>query len=50
VDGNRGIARHKVGDKIGALRDLQKAADLFKTQGKEEDYQKAMQIFQKLGE
>jgi Flp pilus assembly protein TadD len=49
VYGNLGIARYKVGDKIDALRDLQKAADLFKNQGKDEDYQKAMQIFQKLG-
>ncbi len=41
---NRGITRSELGNKKGAITDLQQAADIFKQQGKIENYQKALDI------
>ncbi|WP_082801150.1 tetratricopeptide repeat protein [Cylindrospermopsis raciborskii] len=41
---NRGIARSNLGDNQGAIADLQKAADLFQTQGRQQDYFRALDI------
>jgi tetratricopeptide (TPR) repeat protein len=46
--GNRGLTRSALGDKKGAIDDLQKTAELFKAQGKTTDYQKAIELLQKL--
>ncbi len=46
--GNRGLTRSVLGDKKGAINDLQKTAELFKAQGKTTDYQKAIELLQKL--
>lgn len=50
---NRGVIRIDVQDNQGAIEDLQKAADLFKQQGLQDEsdnhfYQKAQEIIQKL--
>ncbi|MEH2410063.1 tetratricopeptide repeat protein [Nostoc sp.] len=45
---NRGVVRTELGDKKGAITDLQQAADIFKQQGKIEDYQKALEIINQL--
>lgn len=45
---NRGNARGKLGDQKEAIADLQKATDLFKQQGKPDDYQKAMELIRQL--
>uniref|UniRef100_UPI0035C9E8C3 tetratricopeptide repeat protein n=1 Tax=uncultured Nostoc sp. TaxID=340711 RepID=UPI0035C9E8C3 len=45
---NRGIFRADLGDKKGAITDLQQAADIFKQQGKIENYQKALEIINRL--
>ncbi|MBD1925997.1 hypothetical protein H6F74_06985 [Trichocoleus sp. FACHB-90] len=39
----QGMEKAGLGDYQGAIEDLQKAADLFQQQGKEEDYQQALQ-------
>ncbi|MBG1259638.1 tetratricopeptide repeat protein [Nostoc sp. BAE] len=41
---NRGSVRFNLGDKQGAIADLQKAADLFQQEGKTQDYQDAIAI------
>ena len=46
--GNRGLARLRSGDKKGAIADLQIAADIFRKQGKEDDYHKAQNLIEKL--
>jgi tetratricopeptide (TPR) repeat protein len=46
--GNRGLTRSALGDKKGAIDDLQKTAALFKAQGKTTDYQKAIELLQRL--
>ncbi|WP_373533959.1 3,4-dihydroxy-2-butanone-4-phosphate synthase [Microcoleus sp.] len=45
---NRGIVRSELGDKQGAIEDLQKAAQLFKAQGQMAYYEKAMELWQKV--
>jgi tetratricopeptide (TPR) repeat protein len=45
---NRGFARSQLGDKQGAIADLQKAAALFKAQGDEKHYQITLEIIQKI--
>jgi tetratricopeptide (TPR) repeat protein len=47
--GNRGLTRSGLGDKKGAIDDLQKTAALFKAQGRTSDYQKAIELLEKLG-
>lgn len=47
--GNRGLTRSGLGDKKGAIDDLQKTAALFKAQGRTTDYQKAIELLEKLG-
>ncbi|MFM6202266.1 MAG: tetratricopeptide repeat protein, partial [Dolichospermum sp.] len=42
--GNRGLAKSALGDKQGAIEDLQKAAQLFKAQNKTADYERAMNL------
>ena len=39
---NRGIVRSELGHKRGAIRDFQTAANIYKKEGKETDYQDAM--------
>jgi hypothetical protein len=41
---NRGHFRMKVGDRVGGLADLQKAADLSLTQGRTVLYEKVIKI------
>ena len=48
--GNRGLARLRSGDKKGAITDLQTAANFFRKQGKQDDYQKAEKLIEKLQE
>ena len=48
--GNRGLARLRSGDKEGAITDLQTAADVFRKQGKQDDYHKAQKLIEKLKE
>ncbi len=48
--GNRGLARLRSGDKKGAIQDLKTAADVFRKQGKEDDYHKAKKLIEKLQE
>ena len=45
---NRGIARNALGDKQSAILDYQKAAELYKTQNKTQDYQDALNRIKKL--
>jgi S1-C subfamily serine protease len=40
---NRGLIRNALGDKQGAIADYQKAADLFKAQGNEKNYQMSLE-------
>ncbi|MDD1415652.1 tetratricopeptide repeat protein, partial [Dolichospermum sp. ST_con] len=40
---NRGLVRSKLGDKQGEIKDIQIAANIYKKEGKETDYQKAME-------
>jgi tetratricopeptide (TPR) repeat protein/S1-C subfamily serine protease len=40
--GNRGLAKYKIGDKQGAIIDTNKAAELFRQQGRVDDYQRAI--------
>lgn len=44
----RGIARSALGDKRGAILDLQKAAALFKSKGKQEEYEITLKELQKI--
>ena len=48
--GNRGLARLRSGDKKGAIQDLKTAANVFRKQGKEDDYHKAQKLIEKLQE
>ncbi|MFM6246537.1 MAG: tetratricopeptide repeat protein, partial [Dolichospermum sp.] len=45
---NRGIAKAQSGDKQGAREDLQQAAQLFKAQGNNAGYEKAMDLLKQL--
>jgi len=45
---NRGSAYSDLGDKQKAIRDFQKAAELYKQQGKTSDYQDALNRIKKL--
>jgi tetratricopeptide (TPR) repeat protein len=45
--GNRGLARAELKDLQGGIADLQKAADLFRQQGRTGDYQKAQELIKK---
>ncbi|MBD2566568.1 tetratricopeptide repeat protein [Anabaena lutea] len=45
---NRGIARSNLGNKQSAIHDFQKAADIYKREGKEKNYQDAMERIRKL--
>ncbi|MGC8451482.1 MAG: tetratricopeptide repeat protein [Cylindrospermopsis raciborskii] len=45
---NRGLVRRDLGDNQGAIADLQKAADLFQTQGRQQDYFRALDIIRKI--
>jgi Flp pilus assembly protein TadD len=40
---NRGIARAELGDRKGAITDLQQAADIYKQQGEIKEYRKALE-------
>ncbi|MDZ7952174.1 tetratricopeptide repeat protein [Nostoc sp. DedQUE09] len=42
----RGLARYQVGDKLGAIEDLEKAADLYQNGGFLEYYQEALNLIQ----
>lgn len=42
----RGVARAQLGDKSGAVSDLQTAASLFQKQGNTEAYQQIQQVLQ----
>ncbi|MFM6081185.1 MAG: tetratricopeptide repeat protein, partial [Dolichospermum sp.] len=44
----RGIVRDDLGDKQGAIDDFQQAAKLYQQQGKNEDYQDALNRIRKL--
>jgi Flp pilus assembly protein TadD len=46
--GNRGIIRSELGDKQGAIQDLQKAGELFKQQGDNAKYEQAMKVIEKI--
>lgn len=48
--GNRGLARLRSGDKEGAIADLQTASDVFLKLGKQDDYDKAQKLIEKLQE
>jgi tetratricopeptide (TPR) repeat protein len=45
--GNRGVARYELGDKPGAISDLQKAAELSRQQGNTANYQEALELIKK---
>ncbi|MFO5529428.1 MAG: tetratricopeptide repeat protein [Cuspidothrix sp.] len=45
---NRGLARDDLGDKQGAIKDFQTAANIYKKEGKETDYQDAMEKIKNL--
>jgi tetratricopeptide (TPR) repeat protein len=45
---NRGLARRNSGDKQGVIADFQKAAELYQQQGKNDDYQDAINQIRKL--
>ncbi|MBR8839385.1 MAG: serine protease [Stigonema ocellatum SAG 48.90 = DSM 106950] len=45
---NRGIAHRDLGDKQAAIADLHKAADLFRQQGRTDNYQKALELIRML--
>ncbi|WP_322746360.1 tetratricopeptide repeat protein [Nostoc sp. LEGE 12450] len=44
----RGVARYRLGDKQGAIADLEKAANLNLEQGKTDDYQQLLELIKKL--
>jgi tetratricopeptide (TPR) repeat protein len=44
----RGYVRNELGDKQGAIKDIQIAANIYKKEGKETDYQKAMEEIRKI--
>ncbi|WP_427159633.1 tetratricopeptide repeat protein [Aliinostoc sp. HNIBRCY26] len=45
---NRGIAHSNLGDKQAAISDFRQAADLYRQEGKENEYQKVINLIQKL--
>ncbi|WP_300004413.1 tetratricopeptide repeat protein, partial [Anabaena sp. AL09] len=45
---NRGLVRDDLGDKQGAIEDYNQAAKLYQQQGKNEDYQDALNTIRKL--
>jgi S1-C subfamily serine protease len=45
---NRGLARHKLGQRDGAIADFSKAADLFRSQGETAQYQQTQDILKAL--
>ncbi|MBO3458376.1 tetratricopeptide repeat protein [Aetokthonos hydrillicola CCALA 1050] len=45
---NRGEVRSKLGDKKGAIADLKKALDIFKSQGEQDNYQDALNHLKQL--
>ncbi|WP_376786477.1 tetratricopeptide repeat protein [Planktothrix agardhii] len=45
---NRGTARYHLGDKQGAIKDFQTAANIYKKEGKETNYQKAIEIIREI--
>jgi serine/threonine protein kinase/lipopolysaccharide biosynthesis regulator YciM len=45
---SRGIAHNALGDRQAAISDLRQAADLYRQQGKENEYQKVLNIIQKI--
>jgi tetratricopeptide (TPR) repeat protein len=44
--GNRGVAKYELGNKQGAIADLRRAAELFRQQGRSDDYQKAIGLIE----
>lgn len=46
--GHRCVARHRVGDKNGAIADCQHAAALYLAQGKTKEHRYALKMLQKL--
>lgn len=44
--GNRGIVRYRLGDKPGAIADLQKVAQTFSDQGNTPGYQQTLALIQ----
>lgn len=46
--GHRCVARHRLGDKQGAIADCQQAAALYLKQGKPKDHQYALKMLRKL--
>jgi regulator of sirC expression with transglutaminase-like and TPR domain len=46
--GKRGLARYQLGDKQGAINDLQKAAELFQQQGNTDLSQQALELIKKI--
>ena len=46
--GNRCVARHKLGDKQGAIEDCQKASALYQLQENTKYHQYALKMFEKL--
>jgi tetratricopeptide (TPR) repeat protein len=45
---NRGLLKQRLNDREGAIQDLRQAAELYKEQGKTEDYQDALNQLQKM--
>lgn len=48
IYGYRCVARHRVGDLIGAIADCQRASNLYLKQGNDREYQYAIEILDKL--
>lgn len=46
--GNRGMLKAQTGDKQGGIVDLKQAADLFRKQGHQENYQQTLVLIQKV--
>ncbi|QEI40338.1 Photosystem I assembly protein Ycf3 [Dolichospermum sp. UHCC 0315A] len=44
----RGVVRYALGDKQAAIKDFQTAANIYKKEGKETDYQKVMEIIREI--
>ncbi|MFN9400790.1 MAG: tetratricopeptide repeat protein, partial [Dolichospermum sp.] len=45
---NRGVVRYELGDKQGTIDDFQQAAKLYQQQGKNQDYQDALNRIKEL--
>jgi len=45
---NRGVMRRDLGDRQGAIQDLQTSANIYQQQGNTNQYQKAMQVIQRI--